>query len=289
MKRRLLLLLTAAAALGACTSPGGAAIEAPVRDLTHQLITTSLIEEGKTVRLEILVRKPDGSGPFPTVVFNHGSTGRGDDPSLFGRSWSSSSAADYFVERGWMVLFPQRRGRGASDGRYDEGFTADRSGYACEAARSLPGVDRAIEDLDAVMAHVRTRIDVVQGSILIAGQSRGGILSVAYAGERPDAFVGVVNFVGGWMGDRCRDATVINAATFSRGARFPRRTLWLYGEDDPYYSLSHSKANFAAYVAAGGKGNFESRRVPGQNSGHTLIAHPHLWREPMDQYLESLR
>jgi hypothetical protein len=24
-----------------------------------------------------------GAGPFPTVVFNHGSTGRGDNPELF--------------------------------------------------------------------------------------------------------------------------------------------------------------------------------------------------------------
>lgn len=256
--------------------------------LVGEYIPTPFVEDGKPVRLELLVAKPQGSGPFPTVVFNHGSTGRGDNPDLFKRSWSSAAAATYFVERGWMVVFPQRRGRGASDGRYDEGFEPDRSRYACRLDLSLPGVDRAIQDLDAVMAHIRARPDVERSRILLAGQSRGGILSIAYAGERPDAFVGVINFVGGWMGDRCADAVPINTTTFRRGVRFPRATLWLYGDADPFYSLSHSKGNFEAFVAAGGKGRFESYWVPGQNSGHTVLAYPRLWKEDVSRYLDSV-
>ena len=96
-------------------------------EVTTEFITTSLLEDGKPLRLELQVRKPPGPGPFPTVLFNHGSTGRGNNPELFRRSWSSPTVAAFFVERGWMVIFPQRRGRGASDGRYDEGFEPDRS------------------------------------------------------------------------------------------------------------------------------------------------------------------
>lgn len=281
MKRRLLMLFL----LGV----GAVGTHAQTPETTIQFISTSLMEDGKAIRLELLVRKPSGPGPFPTVVFNHGSTGRGDNPELFRRSWTSSAAAAYFVDRGWMIIFPQRRGRGASEGHYDEGFEADRSRYSCEPSLSLPGVDRAIEDLDAVMAHVRTRSDVVQSKLLLAGQSRGGILSIAYAGERPDVFVGVVNFVGGWMGDRCANAVAINTATFKRGAKFLRPTLWLYGDADPFYSLSHSKGNFAAFAAAGGKGRFELYWVPGQNAGHAVIAHPKLWTDHLTQYLESVK
>lgn len=261
-------------------------VVAQAQDLASEYIATPLVEDGKPVRLELLVRKPQGAGPFPTVVFNHGSTG--NNPDLVKRSWSSPAAADFFVERGWMVVFPQRRGRGASEGRYDEGFEPDRSRYSCRAAYSLPGVDRAIQDLDAVMAHIRTRQDVVQGRVLLAGQSRGGILAIAYAGERPGGFIGVINFVGGWMGERCPDAAQVNAATFKRGAQFPLPTLWLYGEPDPFYSLSHSKSNFEAFVAAGGKGRFEFYRVPGQNAGHAVIRHPHLWTEAVSKYLEAI-
>ena len=187
-----------------------------------------------------------------------------------------------------MIIFPQRRGRGASEGKYDEGFEPDRSRYSCEVGHSLPGVDRAVQDLDAVMSHIRARPDVVQNRILLAGQSRGGILSIAYAGERPEAFIGVINFVGGWMGDRCSNAVQINASTFQRGAKFPRPTLWLYGESDPFYALSHSKGNFQAFVSAGGKGRLESYWVPGQNAGHTLLSHPRLWAEEVSRYLDSV-
>ena len=258
-------------------------------EASSEFITTSLMEDGKPVRLELLIQKPPGPGPFPTVVFNHGSTGRGNNPELFRRSWSSPAVAAYFVERGWLVIFPQRRGRGASDGRYDEGFEPDRSRYACQASLSLPGVDRAVEDLDEVMAYVRSRPDVQVDRMLIGGQSRGGILAVAYAGERPDVFIGVVNFVGGWMSDGCGNATLINTTTFRRGARFARNTLWLYGDQDPFYSLTHSRANYAAFLSAGGKGHFESYRVPGQNSGHSVIFHPSLWSGHLTQYLESIK
>lgn len=280
MKRRSLLVL------GAWLLSSLAGAQMP--DLVSEYIGTPLLEDGKPVRLELLVRKPQGSGPFPAVVFNHGSTGRGDNPELFKRSWSSAAAANYFVERGWMVIFPQRRGRGASEGKYDEGFEPDRSRYSCQLRHSLPGVDRAIHDLDAAMAHVRARPDVIQNRILLAGQSRGGILAIAYAGERPDAFVGVINFVGGWMGDRCSEALQINTSTFKRGAKFPRPTLWLYGESDPFYALSHSRGNFEAFVAAGGKGRFESYWVPGQNTGHAVLTHPRLWTEEVNKYLESV-
>jgi dienelactone hydrolase len=261
---------------------------AQTTDLAGEYIATPFVEDGKPVRLELLIRKPQGPGPFPTVVFNHGSTGRGDNPDLFRRSWSSAPAATFFVERGWMVIFPQRRGRGASEGRYDEGFEPDRSRYACQLEYSLPGVDRAIQDLDAVVEHVRGRPDIVQSRVLLAGQSRGGILSIAYAGERSDVFIGVINFVGGWMGDRCADAVAINTATFKRGAKFPRPTLWLYGDSDPFYTLSHSKGNFEAFLAAGGKGRFVSYWVPGQNTGHALLAHPRLWTDEVSKYIEAV-
>ena len=257
--------------------------------ITSEFITTSLVEDGKPVRLELLLQKPPGAGPFPTVVFNHGSTGRGNDPNLFRRSWSSVAVATYFVERGWMIIFPQRRGRGASDGLYDEGFEPDRSGYSCNTKISLSGVDRAVEDLDAVMMHVKSRPDVAVGRILLGGQSRGGILAIAYAGERPDSLVGVVNFVGGWMGDRCTNAHAINTTTFKRGGKFALPTLWLYGDQDPFYALEHSKANFEAFLSAGGKGNFESYWVPGRNSGHSVVAHPSLWTGRLTQYLDSLK
>ena len=125
------------------------------QDFVSEMIPTQLVEEGTPIRLELLIRKPSTPGPYLTVVFNHGSTGRGDNPDLFQRSWTHLAVAKVFNEKGWMIVFPQRRGRGQSNGKYDEGFEPDRSRYSCQPALSLAGLERAILDLDEVMAHLK--------------------------------------------------------------------------------------------------------------------------------------
>ena len=150
-------------------------------------------------------------------MINHGSTGRGDDPTLFSQTSADPQTAEYFVRKGFMVAFPQRRGRGKSEGLYDEGFQLDRSqGYACDPKLSLAGADRALTDVEAAVEVLRQRPDVARQPIVMAGVSRGGILSVAYAGMHPREVTGVINFVGGWVGESCSFAREINGTLFRR-------------------------------------------------------------------------
>jgi dienelactone hydrolase len=243
---------------------------------------------GRAQTLEMVIYRPPGAGPFPTLVFNHGSTGNGDKPEWFTHTWTSPEVGRVFAEQGWQIVFPQRRGRGKSDGLYDEGFEPDRSRYACQASLALPGLERALADLDAVMVHVATRSDVDAQRMLIGGVSRGGILSIAYAGTRATPFLGVSNFVGGWVGDRCPDADNVNPVAFRRGAAFSNPTLWLYGDKDPFYALRHSRKNFDAFIAAGGKGQFIAfDAVPGGN-GHYVHAAPVLWQSDVMDYLQQV-
>jgi dienelactone hydrolase len=252
------------------------------------MIDTKLQENGKPVRLEVVIDKPPGDGPFPLLVVNHGSTGRGNNPALFTETSSNPVFAAIFVKKGYMVAFPQRRGRGRSEGLYDEGFEVDRTqGYACDPKLSLPGADRALTDIAAAVETLRQRPDVAPQPILMAGVSRGGILSIAYAGMYPREVAGVINFVGGWMGEGCRNAGEINGTLFKRGGMFPHPTLWLYGDHDPFYSLDHSRANFAAFQAADGKGSFFDFEVPGGN-GHMVIYFPPLWTDHVDGYLHAI-
>lgn len=251
-------------------------------------IPTPWAENGKPLTLELVSYRPLGKGPFPTLIFNHGSTGAGNRPAWFTLTWTSPEVAQYFTDKGWQVLMPQRRGRGKSDGLYDEGFERDRSRYACAAELSLPGMDRAVADLDAVLAHVKTRPDVDNSRLLIGGVSRGGILSVVYAGTRPGDFEGVVNFVGGWLGEACADAARVNTVLFQRGAAFKKPQLWLYGEQDPYYSLAHSRKNLEAFVAAGGNASFVSYAPPPGRDGHSIYGSPALWTGDLDGYLKQV-
>ena len=253
-----------------------------------ELLRTALTEDGKPVDLEVVIFRPNGAGPFPLAMFNHGSTGNGTNPALFTETSFDVGLADFLNNRGWIVAFPQRRGRGKSDGLYDEGFSVDRrQGYTCDFDMSLSGAERALDDIGAAMAALRQRPDVAPSRVLIGGQSRGGILSVAYSGMHPDQIFGVVNFVGGWLGTGCDTASRLNGTLFERGARFDRPTLWLYGDQDPFYDIQHSRNNFMLFQSAGGQGTFLKFNVPG-GYGHFVLSAPELWEGPVAEYLRSL-
>lgn len=234
------------------------------------------------VRLEIVTATPKDEGPHPTVVFHHGSTGRGQNKSLYTRTVAPVVVARYFVERGWMALFPQRRGRGKSGGAYGEGLAVDGSGYSCDVEISIAGFERAVEDVDAVVNHLRSRTDVDQERLAIGGVSRGGILAIAYAGMRPNTFRGSINFNGGWLGRGCPSHESVNPLLFERGATAGIPTLWLHGNYDQYYRIEHCRGNFDRFTAAGGKGKFIAAPM-----GHALMFKPALWTQHVDQFLEN--
>jgi dienelactone hydrolase len=253
-----------------------------------ELLQTDLIEDDKPVRLEVVIFKPRGAGPFPLAVLNHGSTGYGRNPALFTETRVATDLADFLNERGWMVAFPHRRGRGKSDGRYDEGFSENRtSGYTCDTDTTLRGAARALSDIESAITALRSRQDVAPTPILIGGMSRGGILSVAYAGGNPAQVFGVINFVGGWLGEGCQTAGAVNKNLFVRGSTYPRPIIWLYGRGDTYYSIAHSRENFSAFETAGGKGEFYEFDMP-PLQGHSVFNRPELWSGPIDRYLKSV-
>lgn len=266
-----------------CASSAFAAMAAE----TSWMAPTELQEGANPVALEIVIHTPAGAGPFPVLLFNHGSTGRGDNPALFAATYVNADISSYFSEKGWAVVFPQRRGRGKSGGVYDEGFEADRSRYSCSPALALPGLERAVADLDAVMKALENRPELDLRRMLIGGQSRGGILAVAYAGRRPERFLGVINFVGGWMSDRCPEARAINYPPMTAGAASRKPMLWLYGENDPFYTIEHTRAGFEQFRAAGGEGSYHQFRIGLGSNGHALVSQPRLWRSVMDAFMAS--
>lgn len=257
----------------------------PASSMSKIRIPTTLTEDGTSVALEAVLYKPAGDGPFPTLVFNHGSTGDGNNPAAFTETSAEPNIGRWFTERGWMVVFPQRRGRGKSGGRYAEGLEADGSGYSIRPEISLPGVDRALTDIDAVVDWLGKQPEADTDRMLIGGQSRGGILAVAFAGTRPKVFSGAINFVGGWMGDGLPATQEINRTVFVRGAPSAVSTLWLYADQDPFYGLDHSRSNFDAFTAAGGMGEFHVLPVKPAQDGHGVISDSSLWSDLVDAFV----
>src|SRR4029077_10971111 len=83
-----------------------AALPAAAQERTMVPVTV----DGEQVKLAVITYKPAGAGPFPTLIFHHGSTGRGVDPTIFARPYDPKMLAEWFTTRGWAVVLPSRRG-----------------------------------------------------------------------------------------------------------------------------------------------------------------------------------
>ena len=57
------------------------------------------------------------------------------------------------------------------------------------------------------------------------------------------------------------------------------------GDRDRYYSLAHSRTNFAAFQAAGGQGTFLDFTPPEGVMGHFISGYPALWGDKVATYL----
>jgi carboxymethylenebutenolidase len=117
--------------------------------------------------------KPSGAGPFPTVVWNHGSERNpGGGPQF-------DSVAAVFVPAGYAVFAPMRRGHSDSQGEYVVDATqreAARSGFAAGqklAARLLE--TSQLDDQLAGLAFAKTQPFVDTTRLVVAGCSYGGI------------------------------------------------------------------------------------------------------------------
>jgi dienelactone hydrolase len=263
--------------LSRTTLADAARIPATVAGTSGQTVRIPVNDSGPlgTVRitLEATIYHPSGDGPFPVVVFNHGSTG--GNPAAVKVTRKADRQAHFFVEHGFALVAPMRRGRGASDGFYGEG-------YGCDSTVLTSGVARAVEDVDGVVAWLGTQPWADTSRLVMAGISRGGFLSVVYAGERPQRVKGVVNFVGGWTSERCEG---FNASSFGRAGRdacVPM--LWLYGDRDHYYGPASIRAYHDAFVKAGGRGALHVY----PREGHDLANFPDLWEATADTYLAGL-
>ena len=255
----------------------------------REFLETDITEDGEAIELAVAIYVPDGDGPFPLALVHHGSTGSGTNERDFQWVFTNDWFADVLNAHGWIVAFPQRRGRGGSDGLYDEGFAEDRSqGYSTEARLSLPGAERALTDANAALAALRKRPDVSDGAVLFSGASRGGVVALMQAGDQPEDTAGVINFVGGWMTESPGDPE-INPTLFRRVEGYDGRVLSIYGEDDSLYSIDHSRANLAQVEEVGATSELHVVTVPEFNRGHWVLWWPLLWEETLVDYLLSIQ
>src|SRR6202521_5653786 len=124
------------------------------------------------------VFKPEGAGPFPAVVYNHGSA-----PGMLSKD-AFEALGPIFAAHGWVFFGPYRRGQGlsASAGPYigDEIAAAEKKGGITAGAAALARLLETdhLQDQLAALAWLRTQRFVRPDRIAVAGNSFGGIETV---------------------------------------------------------------------------------------------------------------
>lgn len=192
------------------------------------------------VVLETTIFKPAGIGPFPILILNHGkSLG---DPHLQERARFLAISKE-FVKRGYAVVIPMRTGFGKSTGDYvEEECNMTENGYI------------QAHDLQSVLDYTLKQYWADKSRILVAGQSYGGLTTMAFGTRNYPGVKGLINFAGGLRtsGTDCdwRSSLIEAFANYGRTTHVP--SIWFYGANDSYFNPALAAKMRDAYVGSGG-------------------------------------
>ena len=134
------------------------------------------------LKLEAYFYKPSGEGPFPVVVYNHGSRAGAEHeerPMAF--------IANVMVPAGYAVIVPERRGYGKSEGQTFAGEVGEDRG-----ARFVARQQAEAGDVLAAVEYAKASLPIDKKRIVLMGFSFGGIVTTL-ASSRSSDFVAVVN------------------------------------------------------------------------------------------------
>lgn len=219
----------------------------------------------------------------PLAIINHGSDEGREATAMPVFYWLSR----WFVERGYVVVLPQRRGHGATGGEAKEARDS-----CSNPDHFLAGVEAA-DDIEGALRFMRTQDFIDPARITVVGVSTGGWGTLALASRNPDGVRLIVNFSGG-RGARayglpnsiCAPDRLIKAAsTYAQTAHVP--SLWLYSANDSYFGPTLAASMAAAWNNSGGKASLKALKAYG-SEGHRITddrAGWKLWGEALDQAL----
>jgi carboxymethylenebutenolidase len=195
--------------------------------------------------------KPEGPGPFPAIVWNHGSEKLpGSQPVL----------AKFYTAHSYVFFVPHRRGQGRSPGEYIQDLIAQAP--PGERARRMVELQQAeVDDVIAGLNYLRSQSFVDPAHVVISGCSYGGIQTLL-AGERDLHAMALVPFAPGamsWEQNVPLQDRLIRAIDLAKAPVF-----LIQAEND--YSLAPSRT--LSKEANKKKKDFQSKVYPAFGSSH---------------------
>ena len=152
---------------------------------------TTVTYPSGSLNIAAYIYQPPGDGPFPLIVFNHGSRSKHERKSV-----PFEYMGDLYRTAGYAVLVPERRGYGTSDGPTFSDAVAGGEAF----------VDRMEQEADDVLAaadYGATLPFVDPKRIGVAGWSFGGIVTM-FAIAKNKVFKVALDQAGGslsWKGN----------------------------------------------------------------------------------------
>jgi dienelactone hydrolase len=167
---------------------------------TQSMVPQTVEFPSGKLHLKAYLWKPAGPGPFPAVLFNHGSGGATADQTAFMPITQAATVlAPFFVKHGYAFLYPFRRGHGpsASQAPYmQDVLRREEETKGKEARQHLQFVlltTDQIDDVMAALAFLKTVPGIDTQRIAVAGHSFGGQLTLL-AAERDKTIRAAVTF-----------------------------------------------------------------------------------------------
>ncbi len=276
--------------LAAATLLLAALAQAADRDTTREEVIRIPTVGGASMLATVM--RPPGEQRRPLAVINHGSPAIASQrPEMALPRYEALSS--WFVERGYVVVLPLRRGYGDTGGAWAEGY-----GDCDEPDYYTAGLHGA-EDIQAALDLMRRQRYVLPDRSIVVGHSAGGWATLALSSRNPRGVAGMINFAGGrggrqQLGDgrigNCKAGELVKAAGwYGATARVP--VLWVYAANDNFFSPALARRMFDAYDRAGGRGTY---RPLGEfdGNGHGLVGDEDgvaFWEKPVIGFLESLK
>jgi len=124
------------------------------------------------LRIVAYLYAPEGEGPFPAVIYNHGSRENPRRPAPF------RYIGDMLSRNGYVVLIPERRGYGDSDGKT---FEEEVGGDIGE--KFVSRLKAEATDVLAGIPYLETLSNVDKARISVTGWSFGVIVTLFAASE----------------------------------------------------------------------------------------------------------
>ena len=289
--RCVLLCLSCAAALLPARAQAPPA-EVMARDMREEIVripvtVKDLYGRQETRDMPITIYRPPGDGPHPLLVFNHGRAVT-EKRAAQGRSRPEATAR-YLVAKGFVVFAPTRIGYWETYGEFDP-----EANGTCEALRPEAMSAAASDQVLATIAFAKTLPYVDASRWVVAGQSVGGLATIATVGRNPPGLIAGINFAGGTGGNPeqrpgrpCSPQALTSYwGSLAKAATTPM--LWLYWQNDKFWGAESPKAWHQAWQSNGGRADFTQFPPSGDDGHNGFVADMDSWLPVVDGFLARL-